>query len=80
MVLTDEQVIDAFLEEKSMRKAAIRLGISNEALSQRLHRMRLYGVKIIIRNHPAHKYTSEKVRQLNEYIQNKKAKRDAANT
>lgn len=69
-MLTDEQVIDAYLEEPSMRKAATRIGISNEALSARVSRMRLNGVKVPLGHiGRTSKYTPERVEQLNDYIQ-----------
>lgn len=69
---TDEQVLDAVLSFETMTVAAHELGMTKEAISSRVRRMRSYGVFVPQSQDKRgrwRRYTPERVKELNDYIQ-----------
>jgi transposase len=72
-MLTDEQILDAFMEAGSQNKASQKLNMSSSAMRLRLLAMRFYGVEIprLSAGGKPSRFTKERVAQLNEYIRQK---------
>lgn len=72
-MITDEQVIDAFLKHRSYAAAAREIGVSRQMVEQRLRRMAMYGVAVpgsLVRS-GVRRYPPNRVAELNRYIHEK---------
>lgn len=73
MALTDEQVLGAYVETGSKVKAARKLGVSKQRVSNKLTILHYAGVEfpVLDKRGNKYRYTPERVAELNAYVQRK---------